>query len=260
MEIGYSHEEVKKLKELKDKVNEELIVVEGLSVLEVVLKNSMEIEKLFYCDSSHSREGEEVLNKCKKKSKSSFVISEKTFEKIREKDNSIPIIAVVKYKPLNFKDLVVSNYNFILVTDGIELPGNLGTMYRSSFAAGVELIINVESKTNIYKSKFISSSRGTIFDIPTINCPFEDAQQFLLENNFDILVGEPELGISYRDYDYKGKTAVVVGSERFGVNKKWYDEKHKEIYIPMKKGINSMNVGVAASIIMFEAAIKKGIL
>ena len=78
-----------------------------------------------------------------------------------------------------------------------------------------------------------------------------------LDNNFDIDLGEPKLGKDYKEYDYKSKCALVFGNERFGINPKWYQNKHIEVFIPMSGEQNSINVSVAASIIAYEAYMKK---
>ena len=119
------------------------------------------------------------------------------------------------------------------------------------------MIINVDPVTTIYKNKFLASSRGCVFSIPTINTTYEKAQKALLENGYDICLCEPVNGVSYTEKEYDKNTAIVVGNERFGINDKWYDNKNSKVFIPMKSGINSINVGVAASIIMFDAGIKK---
>lgn len=258
MEVSKNNEKVKELKKLKNKNINNQMVVEGLDIIWEVINNSIEILSVFYNDQNLSEEAEKVLKECIKRTNNIYEISMKTFESIREKENSVPIILIIRFKELSLEDINSNKYKTIIINNGIELPGNLGTIYRSAFASGIDLIINVDCVTNIYKEKFMFSSRGTIFSVPTINASYEEVQQKLLELNYDILLCEPEEGVSYNDYQHSDKTAIVVGSERFGINKKWYDYKHSKIFIPMKKGINSINVSVAASIIMFDTMIKKG--
>ena len=258
MEISKNNAIFKEIKEIKRKNNSNKMVVEGLDIVEECIKENVEIQSVFYSDENLSAEAQLLLEKCKKKAKNSYKISLKSFESIREKENSVPIILIVLFKELTLNEIDTTKHKLILVNDGIELPGNLGTIYRSAYAAGVDLIINVDCITNIYKEKFLFSSRGTVFKIPTINTTYEKAQKALLDLNYDILLCEPENGTSYKNYQYKDKSAIVVGRERFGINSKWFNEKHEKIFIPMKEDINSINVGVAASIIMFDAGIKKG--
>ncbi len=257
-EIAKSSEKIKNLKKIKDKSIDSLMVVEGLDVIKEVIENDIEILECFFNENELREDAQILLKKCQKRCENNYKISLKTFESIREKDNSIPIILIVKYALLSLNKIDKNKHKLIIVNDGLELPGNLGTIYRSAYASGVDLIINVDCITNIYKTKFISSSRGTIFSIPTINAKYEEVQNKLLNLGYDICLCEPENGISFKNYNYSNDTVIVVGSERFGINKKWYNNKHSKIFIPMKKGINSINVSVAASIIMFDAGIKKG--
>jgi outer membrane protein len=81
----------------------------------------------------------------------------------------------------------------------------------------------------------------------------QPVQQKLLELNYDIFLGEPVLGKSYDEYDYKGNVAIVIGNERYGIDPKWYESKHKKVYIPMEGLMGSLNVSVAGSILLFEA-------
>lgn len=257
-EIAKSNEKIKELKNLKNKGSNNLMVVEGLDVIKEAINYNVEIVSVYFNDDNLRNEAQELLSECIKRSHESYKISLKTFESIRGKENEVPIIVVVKYKELTLNDIDVSKHKLVVVNDRVELPGNLGTIYRSAYASGVDLIINVDPVTTIYKEKFLSSSRGTVFSIPTINTSYAEAQKKLLELGYDICLCEPVEGTSYRNFDYKDNTALVVGNERYGINKNLYENMNSKIFIPMKEGINSINVGVAASIIMFDAGIKMG--
>lgn len=258
IEISKSNEKIKELKKIRNKGINNLIVVEGLDVIKEALLNNVEIMSVFYNDENLKEEGRLLLENCKRACNNLYKISFKTFESIRTKENEVPIILIIKFKEYSLNDIDINKHKLVLVNDRIELPGNLGTIYRSAYASGVDLIINVDPVTTIYKDKFLASSRGCIFSIPTINTTYKEAQKKLLEKGYDICLCEPVDGIIYTLKEYSKNTAIVVGNERFGINNKWYENNNSKIFIPMKSGINSINVGVAASIIMFDAGIKKG--
>ena len=109
----------------------------------------------------------------------------------------------------------------------------------------------------MHNPKITSSSRGCNLLIPTAIASYEEAQQWLLENNYDIYLGEPNLGKDYQSYDYQNNIAIVVGNERFGINEEWYNNKHIKVFIPMFGSNNSLNVGVAASILVYEATMQR---
>ena len=179
MNIGFSHPIIKKIKEIKKKSYDNLVVLEGLSILEFALKNNALIETVVYTEDDLREDGNEIKKELIKKAKEKYIISNKVFESISEKDNSIGVIAIARYNELNH-DIDLKKYHFILINDGIELPGNLGTIYRTAYTTGVDLIINVDLKTSIYNPKFISSSRGVMFSIPTINASYEEIQKKFL--------------------------------------------------------------------------------
>ena len=181
---------------------------------------------------------------------------EKTvYEEIITKGFSAGVIGVYHYNFLTLDE--VRDKEFAVVLDGLETPGNLGTILRTCDAYDVDLVMLVDSKTNVFNPKVVQSSRGMSLLLNIVNVTYEEAQKFLLDNNFDIYLGEPELGKSYLDYDYKNKTALVFGNERFGINKKWYDNLNYKLFVPMYGKMTSLNVSVAASIVIAYTGIKR---
>ena len=142
--------------------------------------------------------------------------------------------------------------------DGLENPGNVGTILRTADAAGFDAVLAVDLRTHINGSKCVSASRGMVFKLPVLNCGFETAANALAKNGFTVYLGEPEQGRRYDQTDYAKKTALVVGAERFGINQQWFSRAHERIYIPMQGSMTSLNVGVAASLLMYEVFRQKG--
>ena len=231
-------------------------VSDDLQVLKIALEFNLKIEMLLYSnEEDYKPDTLKLLEELKEISDKVYEISNKTYESIKLKDNHAGIIALIK---LNTYDLdYFKNLNNILVLDRIEIPGNLGTIYRSADSAKVDGIILVDEVTKLNNINVTSSSRGCNLIIPTISMTYEEAQKFLLDNNYAIYLGEPELGKNYQEYDYKEKLALVMGNERFGINKNWYNNLHKEVYIPMSGNQNSLNVSIATSILIFEIYMKK---
>ncbi len=256
--ISISHQIIKMIRKLKKKSINELLVIEGLGVMELAIKSLTEVKAFIYCDELiYSDEALALKKKYEHITANVYSVSKKTYISIADKDNSGGFIAIVKHQTLDINAINLDDYNFIVVLNALELPGNMGSIYRTSYAAKVDLIINVDCITDITSPKFVTSSRGVFFDIPTVNATYDVVQQKLLEHNYRILLAEPELGKSYHKFNYDGKIAIIVGSERFGINPSWYSNTNEKIYIPMREGMKSLNVGVAASILIYEAAIQK---
>ena len=152
---------------------------------------------------------------------------------------------------------VVGNKEFLMILDHLEIPGNIGTIYRTLDSINCDGVILVDSISKINNEKITSSSRGCNLIIPTISDTYQNVLKYLLDNNYEIFLGEPKLGLDYQEYNYKGKIAIVVGNERFGINQDWYNHKSTKVFIPMEGSQNSLNVSVAASILAYEAYMKR---
>ena len=230
-------------------------VSDDLQVLEVALNNDLEIELLLYnFEEDYKKETRELLNKLIEKSKETYEISKASYKTLSLKDNHAGIIAAIKLKEYTLDDF--KNMNFLMVLDRLEIPGNIGTIYRTLDSCKCDGVILVDSISKINNEKITSSSRGCNLIIPTLSLSYLEAKEFLLKN-FTIYLGEPILGLDYQSYDYKEKVALIVGNERFGINPDWYNQEAKKVFIPMEGSQNSLNVGVAASILAYEVYMKK---
>ena len=240
-------------KRKKQNINDNKIVIEDLSILFLLKQLPYKIEKFFYCEEiEYKKETLELIEQLKDKAEEVYTVSYNTYQLIVNKKNSIGLLAIIEMNMISLNDIDLKKCNSILVTDGLENPGNLGTIYRTADATGFNIIINIDLKTSINHPKTIASSRGMVLVVPSINTTYEDVSDFLLKNDFDIYIGEPELGVSCFETKFSKKTAIVVGSERFGVNHKWSEEKHRKIKIPMAGTMRSLNVSVAASVLMYQ--------
>lgn len=258
MQISKNSDEIKQIKEIIKNTNKykEYTVSDDLQVLKIALDFNIEIDTLLYSNEKEYQDDTKILlDKLINKANKVFEISNKTYDYLKLKENHAGIMALIKLNKYNIDDF--KNMNFILVLDRLEIPGNLGTIYRTCDSAKVDGIILVDEVTKKNNLNVTSSSRGCNLIIPTISLSYEECQQFLLDNIYNIYLGEPELGKNYQEYDYKEKLSLVMGNERFGINQNWYHNSHKEVYIPMSGNQNSLNVSVATSILVYEIYMKK---
>ena len=253
--IGASHEVIKNLKKETYK-KQECFVVDDLSVLSSNYCKCLECEILVFCPSLiHSNVAQETLLFYQNNAKQCYEVSEKVFLTIAEKENCAGILIVCKKNKADLTQL--KNKNFVLVLDGIEMQGNVGTIFRSCDATGVDMVVNTNVKANIYSNKVVHSSRGMVLKVPFVNAEIVETIEKLKENNFNIILCETIDGIEYNKCDYSNKIAIVVGSERFGIDKLWLEENTTNVFIPMQGEMKSLNVGVAASIVLYQALLSR---
>lgn len=243
------------IKEHKRHPKDEYYVIEELFILEMTLKYPCDFIGLLYCEElCYSDLAKNIIEVYKQKCDNVYKISKKIYNSLAEKDNASGMIALVHK---SYADLNNNVYEKVLVIDGIEIPGNVGTMIRTCDATDFDLIIMVNKVTNFSNHKCISSSRGMFLKVPIINTTYEFAQEYLIKNKYNIYLGEPILGKPYNEYSYDGNIAIVVGNERYGIESKWYEYDHLKVFIPMFGEMKSLNVSIAGSILMYEAKMKK---
>jgi TrmH family RNA methyltransferase len=142
----------------------------------------------------------------------------------------------------------------LLVCDSIERPGNLGALIRTACAAGATGLISCDAATDIFHPEAVRGSVGTLFDVHVSESRAARAVPWLRRHAVAIAVASPSGRTPYWEVDWTGSTAVVVGSERHGVSNAWLAAADTTVRIPMPGFADSLNVAVAAGIVLFEAA------
>jgi len=138
--------------------------------------------------------------------------------------------------------------NKILLLDGLQDPGNLGTIIRSSLAFNVDTLVLSEDSVDIYNSKVIRATQGAIFNM---NIIIEDIEEIINKlNGFTIYGTSVDKGISLKEIEKNEKIAIIMGSEGKGLSKEV--EKLCDKLINIETNIESLNVAVATSIILYE--------
>ncbi len=239
---------------IKSNKHKDYVITDDLEVLELAYKFKLEITYLLITyDVEYQDKTQKLLLELQSVAKETFEIPFQTYQQLQLKDNHAGILAAIRLPLWQLEDLK----DFIVVLDHLEIPGNIGTIYRTLDACGASGVILVNPITKQHNVKLTSAARGTNLIIPTVSLTYPEALQFLLDQNYTIYLGEPNLGLDYQNYEYRGKIAIVVGNERFGIEPDWYNHAHKKVFIPMKGNNNSLNVSIAASILVYEAAMKR---
>ena len=175
--------------------------------------------------------------------KTSYV-SSNVLKYISELDNPSSIIGICK--KIEEKDIG----NKIVILDGVQDPGNLGTIIRSSVAFNIDTIVLSEECVDLYNSKVIRATQGMLFNINIIK---RDIKEFINTlKDYKIYGTKVNGGKSLKSIEKVEKFAIIMGSEGQGVSSDILDMCSDYIYIDMNKNCESLNVGVATSIILYE--------
>lgn len=242
---------------------EKLAAIEGIWSLTLAKKYDIKIKYLIICvEQIKSIESQNLIDYFIDRSEETIIVSERVFEQLSEKENAQGLMAVCYLKFKEISELTFNDDSIIVILDGLEIPGNIGTIIRSSDATGVDAIILNNRKVRINHPKLLRSSLGSFFKVPICEAKTtNELIEFLKMNNYTVILADTESEKNYFDLDYKGKIAIVMGSEKYGISDDFYSVNHEKVKIPMLGDMDSLNVGVATTIILYEAALKnKGIL
>ncbi len=176
-----------------------------------------------------------------------FYVSENVMDKLTDMDSSCNIIAVCNIKE---KSVIGTK---ILMLDDIQDPGNLGTIVRSAMAFNVDTIILSPETVDIYNSKVLRATQGMIFHINIVVKDLKEEIINLKNNNITIYGTSVTNGESLYNINLnKDNYCLIMGNEGNGVKPELLDLCDKNIYIDMNNKVESLNVGVATSIILYE--------
>ena len=159
---------------------------------------------------------------------------------------------------LALSDLKLSKNPLILVGEAIEKPGNVGAILRTADAANIDAVIIANPKSDLYNPNIIRSSVGCLFTRQIAVGSTEEVITYLKANKINIFSATLQDSTEYHTQNYNTPSALVVGTEATGLSEKWRTESTKNIIIPMQGEIDSMNVSVAAAILLFEAKRQRG--
>ena len=155
-------------------------------------------------------------------------------------------------------DISWENAPFILIAESIEKPGNLGTILRSSDAAGVDALIVCDRCTDIHNPNVVRASVGTLFTLPVVETTSDELLSWLRAHQIKTVAATPAAENKFTESSLKGPLAVLVGSEQYGLTERWLNEADTCVSIPMQGRADSLNVATATTLLLYEALRQRG--
>jgi RNA methyltransferase, TrmH family len=185
-------------------------------------------------------------------------ITKEVYQKLAYRDTTEGVLAIAETKSLLLADLKLSENPLILVAEGIEKPGNIGAILRTADAANIDAVIIANPKSDLYNPNVVRSSVGCLFTRQIATDTTENVIEYLKQNNINFYSATLQNSTAYHTQNYTLPTALVVGTEATGLTQNWRNQSTSNIIIPMQGEIDSMNVSVAAAILLFEAKRQRG--
>ena len=236
---SFDNDKVKYLKKLSKKKYRDLyneFLVEGRHLVIEAYKHNM-LKEIILCDGEVTPFDVPYT-----------VVSYEVIKKISEVETPQKIMGLCK----KIEDTTIGSR--ILLLDEIQDPGNMGTIIRSAVAFDIDTIILSKNCVDLYNSKVVRSTQGMLFHIPILIYDFDELLPMLKELKIPIYATRVEYGtdVSTLKEDEKKRFALLMGNEGNGVHPEYLELSDKNLYIPMSNEVESLNVAIATSILLYE--------
>lgn len=251
---------IRQLAQLKDKSRERkktgTFLIEGEREISLALKGGYELETVLFYPELFS---ETQINDLTNQQINAIEVSKEVYQKLAYRDTTEGVLTVAKSKSHSVSDLEFNTKNpLILVAEAPEKPGNIGAILRTADAANVDAVIIANPRTDLYNPNIIRSSVGCVFTNQIASASTEEIITFLKTKKINIYCAALQASVNYHTQDFTKPTAIIVGTEATGLSDEWLKNSNQNIIIPMQGEIDSMNVSVAAGILIFEAKRQRG--
>lgn len=225
-------------------------LVEGIREIEMALESGLQPAEVLFNDLWAPNDLDQFSSRLEKSR--TYKLTNEVFERISYRGSVPNALGIFSLLNTDIDHLQLPDESLVLVLEAIQKPGNMGAIFRTADAAGVDAVFIVNSDTDFYNPNVIRASLGTVFTIPIVICSNEDCLSFLNEKDFKVYGTYLEGARPHYDVDMTGNTALVMGSEAFGITGFWIDNS-QHIKIPMRGKADSMNVSTATSVVVYEA-------
>lgn len=227
-------------------------IIEGKREIELAVRGNYQIDSILYCSDfiTNDEINELLLNN---NNTETTQISKEVYQKLAYRDTTEGVIAVTKSKNIELDELILPENPLIVVLESLEKPGNIGAVLRTCDAARVDAVLIANPKTDLYNPNIVRASVGCLFTNQISLSSSEAIIKFLEEKNINIYSAVLQSSSFYHKEYFTQGTAIALGTEATGLSAVWRNKSKKNIIIPMLGAIDSMNVSVAAAILIFEA-------
>ncbi len=251
--------EVVRLRTSRERRHSGRILIDGEREIARALEAGVEIVELYFSpDAARRPKAGDLIEAAQRAGVELIDVGELVFAKIAYGDRHEGFVAVAERPRRTLADLRLGPASLVAVVEGVEKPGNLGAILRSADAAGVEALIAADPRTDVYGPNAIRASLGAVFCVPMVEATAAEAAAWLHASGARIFAASPTAERSYTDADFRGATAFVFGAEAGGLSPAWSGAEIEPVAIPMRGGVDSLNVSAAAAILFYEARRQRG--
>jgi|SRR6185312_10784779 len=230
------------------------VAIEGTRIIEEAIRSGLKFQAIFFSESGRAH-ATRLLPQIASHVEG-LLLPDDVFSSAVSTETPQGVAALVKLKPSRIEDLLeqVSQELLLVGIAGLQDPGNLGTIIRCAEAFGARAVLLGEKTVSPFNAKAVRASAGSLFREPLIKAPLLETIVRLKQAGVRVLASSSHKGKPLQDADFTGPAMVVIGNEGAGVPAETLAAADEIITIPHSPRVESLNAGIAASIVLYEAA------
>lgn len=227
--------------------------IEGVKLLEEAMRNGRHIDSIFFSESARPL-AEKLMPQISDRTET-LVLPSTLFNSVVPSDAPQGVAALVRLQQFTATQLLGrTNDGPLVVAAGLQDPGNLGTILRSAEAFGAAGVFLTEGTVSPYNSKVLRGSAGSIFRLPILQIPSGELITLLRQHDVRMVATSSHKGTRLTEADWTLPLAIFIGNEGSGLPREIMHQMSGTLVIPQAAAVESLNAGVAASIVLYEAA------
>jgi RNA methyltransferase, TrmH family len=232
--------------------------IEGFRILEEAIRSGLRFRAVYFSESASAR-AERLLSQLGAQVET-LLLPDKLFAGVVPSDAPQGVAALVRWKEFSLEDVLAkSAAGPLLAIAGVQDPGNLGTILRSAEAFGAGGILLGEGTVSMFNPKVVRASAGSVFRLPLTRAKLSGLLGLMKERGLRLVATTSHKGTPLDQAKLSGPLAIFIGSEGAGLSRDLIKEMDEVVAIPQAPQVESLNVGVATSIVLYEVARQKAL-
>ena len=231
----------------KARLKQQAFVAEGVRLMEDGLRSQVPLKFVLFKQTPSTRSAS-LLQELNEHGVEVNLVDDQLFDSLSGTEHSQGVLGVFEMKPFGLPNQM----NFLVITDQLRDPGNLGTILRSAEAAGAQAVLLPPGNTDAFAPKVVRSGMGAHFRLPIQHLPWEVIEN--LSGGLAVFHADMRGEQTCWQADFKQPLALLIGGEAEGISPKGAKLATSSVSIPMAGETESLNAGVSASLLMFEVA------
>jgi TrmH family RNA methyltransferase len=228
------------------------VAIEGMHLVEEAIRSGLRLTAVFFSAAAHERV-HKLLPQVPAQTEA-LLLPDSVFASAVPSETPQGVAALVRVKSFTPENALAVEPAFLVIAVGLQDPGNLGTIARSAEAFGVTGLLLAERTVSPWNWKSVRASAGSLFRLPAVKVELAATLAELKSRGIRVLATSSHKGNAITEADLRGPIAFVVGGEGAGVPQDVLARADEVVIIPQSPKVESLNAGIAASIILYEAA------